>query len=125
MCLIRALVAVPKAFVSEITNHYMVPSLSLSPVLCPYFHIVCVYGCLSAILRDRGYTWRRCHRTTNAVIPRPVAFVSTQAVDGTVNLSPFSYFNTVGHEPPMLAVSICRNHDGGKKDTLVNIEASG
>ncbi|CAN0362239.1 unnamed protein product, partial [Laminaria digitata] len=59
------------------------------------------------------------------VIPRPVAFVSTQAADGTVNLSPFSYFNTVGHDPPMLAVSICRNHDGGKKDTLVNIEASG
>lgn len=50
---------------------------------------------------------------------------STQAPDGTVNLAPFSYFNTVGHDPPTLAVSICRNGDGTKKDTLNNIEANG
>eukprot|EP00904_Undaria_pinnatifida_P002085 jgi/Undpi1/11878/HiC_scaffold_4.g01577.m1 len=62
---------------------------------------------------------------TSAVIPRPVAFVSTKAEDGTVNVSPFSYFNAVGHDPPMLAVSICRNRGGVKKDTLANIEASG
>lgn len=60
-----------------------------------------------------------------AVVPRPIAFVSTQAADGTGNLAPFSYFNTMGHDPPMLAVSICRNGVNGKKDSLVNIEAKG
>lgn len=60
-----------------------------------------------------------------AVVPRPIALTSTKAPDGTVNLAPFSYFNTVGHDPPTLAISICRNGDGTKKDTLVNIEANG
>lgn len=59
------------------------------------------------------------------VVPRPIALTSTQAPDGTVNMAPFSYFNTVGHDPPMLAVSICRNGNGSKKDTLMNIEANG
>ena len=81
--------------------------------------------CLFFLLRDRGCTRRWRHQTAHPVIPRPVAFVSTQAEDGTVNVSPFSYFNAVGHDPPMLAVSICRNRGGVKKDTLVNIEASG
>lgn len=63
--------------------------------------------------------------TTVPVVPRPIAFVSTQAPDGIVNVSPFSYFNAVGSDPPMLTFSVCRKRDGGKKDTLVNIEASG
>ncbi|CAM9299711.1 unnamed protein product, partial [Hapterophycus canaliculatus] len=61
----------------------------------------------------------------SSVVPRPIALTSTQAPDGTVNMAPFSYFNTVGHDPPTLAVSICRNGNGSKKDTLVNIEANG
>ncbi|CAM9684781.1 unnamed protein product [Pylaiella littoralis] len=61
----------------------------------------------------------------SAVVPRPIALTSTQAPDGTVNVAPFSYFNTVGHDPPTLAVSICRNGNGSKKDSLVNIEANG
>lgn len=59
------------------------------------------------------------------VVPRPIALTSTQAPDGTVNLAPFSYFNTMGHDPPTLAISICRNGNGSKKDSLVNIEANG
>lgn len=61
----------------------------------------------------------------SAVVPRPIAFVTSTAPDGTVNLSPFSYFSAVGHDPPMLAFSVCRNGDGSKKDTLVNVEANG
>lgn len=59
------------------------------------------------------------------VVPRPIAFVSTQAADGTINVSPFSYFSAVGHDPPMLTFSVCRNGDGSKKDTLANVEANG
>lgn len=62
---------------------------------------------------------------SHLVVPRPIALTSTQAPDGTVNVAPFSYFNTVGHDPPTLAVSICRNGNGSKKDSLVNIEANG
>lgn len=31
----------------------------------------------------------------------------------------------MGHDPPTLAISICRNGNGSKKDSLVNIEANG
>ncbi|CAM9203746.1 unnamed protein product [Ectocarpus sp. 12 AP-2014] len=61
----------------------------------------------------------------SSVVPRPIALTSTLAPDGTVNCAPFSYFNTVGHDPPTLAVSVCRNGNGSKKDTLVNMLASG
>lgn len=55
----------------------------------------------------------------NAVIgPRPIAWVSTLAPDGTVNLAPHSYTTIFSDEPPVVGfVSI------GRKDTLRNIEA--
>ncbi|CAN0236815.1 unnamed protein product, partial [Discosporangium mesarthrocarpum] len=59
------------------------------------------------------------------VTPRPVGFISTQDSSGVVNVAPFSYFNAMGHDPPVVAVSICRKGQGQKKDTLNNIEASG
>ncbi len=59
----------------------------------------------------------------SAVVPRPVAFISTLGPDGTRNLAPYSYFNAVGHAPPLVAIGFCstklRNH--GKKDSLFNI----
>ncbi|KAF7361824.1 Flavoprotein oxygenase [Mycena venus] len=42
---------------------------------------------------------------TSAIVPRPIAFVSTLASDGVPNLAPFSYFSMVGHIPPLLSVS--------------------
>jgi flavin reductase (DIM6/NTAB) family NADH-FMN oxidoreductase RutF len=60
----------------------------------------------------------------SGVVPRPVAFVSTQSIDGVGNLAPFSYFSAVSHDPPVVCVGICNNRDGSKKDTLVNIETT-
>ncbi|CAM9827034.1 unnamed protein product, partial [Ascophyllum nodosum] len=60
-----------------------------------------------------------------SVVPRPIGFVSTKAIDGTVNLAPFSFFNAVGHDPPMLVISVCRKGGDVKKDTLANIEDTG
>src|SRR5690349_10987328 len=57
-----------------------------------------------------------------AVVPRPIAFVSTINSAGTGNLAPFSFFNAVSSDPPCLAFSITRKRDGSKKDTLRNIE---
>ncbi|RIL09274.1 MAG: hypothetical protein DCC75_06880 [Proteobacteria bacterium] len=60
-----------------------------------------------------------------AVIPRPIAFVSTQSSAGVGNLSPFSFFMGISSKPPCIAISITRKSDGSKKDTLANIEETG
>jgi len=61
---------------------------------------------------------------TGVVIPRPIAWISTCNAEGRVNIAPFSSFNYVAHDPPMLAVNINRNEDGSLKDTARNIETS-
>lgn len=61
-----------------------------------------------------------------AVIPRPIAFISTVSAAGDRNLAPFSYFNIVASDPMTLSVSIMRRGDTSqKKDTLLNIEETG
>ncbi|GFR41511.1 hypothetical protein Agub_g2206, partial [Astrephomene gubernaculifera] len=63
----------------------------------------------------------------SAVVPRPIAFVSTVDADGTVNLSPYSFFNAMGFNPPTVAIGLCHSpgRPDGKKDTLHNIELTG
>lgn len=63
----------------------------------------------------------------SAVVPRPIAFVSTLSSNGVGNLAPFSYFNVLGHNPPVVAIGITRagTRGGGKKDTFKNIEETG
>lgn len=62
-----------------------------------------------------------------AIVPRPIAFVSTQAPDGRVNLAPYSFFNGVGSDPMTLLFCIGNLADGSDKDTLRNVrpEAEG
>ncbi|RDW19033.1 hypothetical protein CWR48_08260 [Oceanobacillus arenosus] len=55
-----------------------------------------------------------------SIIPRPIAFVTSVAKDGTVNAAPFSYFNIVSSNPPMLSISTQRKN-GKRKDTAQNI----
>jgi len=59
------------------------------------------------------------------VTPRPIAWVTTISKNGIVNLAPFSFFNTFGANPPVVVFSPTLKRDGGKKDTLINIEANG
>ena len=57
-----------------------------------------------------------------AVVPRPVAFASTVDSAGNVNLSPFSFFNCFGANPPILIFSPARRvRDNTTKDTLENV----
>ncbi len=60
-----------------------------------------------------------------SIIPRPIAFVTTQDENGVTNLAPFSFFNGVSSNPPCLVFSVARKDDGSKKDTLLNIEKTG
>jgi flavin reductase (DIM6/NTAB) family NADH-FMN oxidoreductase RutF len=59
------------------------------------------------------------------VTPRPIAWVTTRSKSGVVNLAPFSFFNVFGANPPVVVFSPTLKRDGGKKDTLLNIEANG
>lgn len=61
----------------------------------------------------------------SALIPRPIALVSTVNQDGVVNVAPFSFFGAMSSKPPIIYVSIDRKRDGDKKDTLKNIELTG
>jgi len=61
----------------------------------------------------------------SALIPRPIALVSTISPDGVVNVAPFSFFGGISSKPPIIYISIDRKRDGDKKDTLKNIEYTG
>lgn len=58
---------------------------------------------------------------TQAVIPRPIAWVLTENKNGSHNLAPFSYFNALASAPPLIGVSLGLKPDGDEKDTLVNV----
>ena len=58
------------------------------------------------------------------IVPRPIAFVSTISKDGIRNLAPFSFFNGVCSNPPIVLFSTVIKKDGSHKDTLNNIEAT-
>lgn len=55
-----------------------------------------------------------------SIIPRPIAFVTTVSKDGILNGAPFSYFNIVSSNPPMISLSIQRSSES-QKDTARNI----
>jgi len=57
---------------------------------------------------------------TGAVIPRPIALVTTLGAEG-VNAAPFSFFNAVAAEPPIIMFSAGRRSNG-IKDTTRNIQ---
>ena len=56
-----------------------------------------------------------------AIVPRPIAFVSTISQAGQGNLAPFSFFTGVSSDPPCLVFSVTGKRDGTHKDTLRNI----
>ncbi len=55
-----------------------------------------------------------------AVIPRPIAWVSSRSADGVENLAPYSFFNVASVAPPVLMFSAGDTEDG-LKDTPTNI----
>ncbi|MEH6629050.1 MAG: flavin reductase family protein [Motiliproteus sp.] len=56
------------------------------------------------------------------LVPRPIAWVLSENSNGSFNLAPFSYFNAVSSNPPLLMISVGKKPDGSHKDTRINIE---
>src|SRR3990170_6579917 len=55
------------------------------------------------------------------VVPRPIALVSSVGAAGVVNVAPFSFFNALGDDPPIVILSIEDRDEGPLKDTSRNI----
>lgn len=61
------------------------------------------------------------------VAPRPIGWVTTMDRNGVVNLAPYSFFNAVSSDPPMVFYGANGTHgaDGGEKDSLRNVRETG
>jgi flavin reductase (DIM6/NTAB) family NADH-FMN oxidoreductase RutF len=58
------------------------------------------------------------------VVPRPIGWIGTRRADGTNNLAPFSFFNVVSSNPPVVLFS-AGNHRDRPKDSSTLAEMSG
>ncbi|HET7792648.1 MAG TPA: flavin reductase family protein [Rhizobacter sp.] len=65
--------------------------------------------------------YQRYKLMASLIVPRPIALVTTLSENGVVNAAPFSMFNMLGEEPPIVMISINRLKDGALKDTAANI----
>ncbi|HTK02550.1 MAG TPA: flavin reductase family protein [Bordetella sp.] len=61
---------------------------------------------------------------SSVVVPRPIAWVVSQSPQGRLNAAPFSFFNIVSSDPPIVALGI-GPRGGQLKDTSRNILATG
>lgn len=68
---------------------------------------------------DRSYAL-----LASLVVPRPIAWVTTLGPDGTVNAAPFSFFNVLGADPPIVGFCPGDRNDGTPKDTARNIRTN-
>jgi len=59
------------------------------------------------------------------VVPRPIAWVVTHNADGGMNAAPFSFFNALSGDPPVVGIGIASHQPGRPRDSRVNIERSG
>lgn len=74
----------------------------------------------------RDLTPQDCYQLmVGAVVPRPIAWVSTIGTDGCLNLAPFSFFTVASIAPPVLAITQVNPRNGREKDTLRNLRATG
>jgi flavin reductase (DIM6/NTAB) family NADH-FMN oxidoreductase RutF len=74
--------------------------------------------------RELG-AYERYKLMASLIVPRPIALVTSLGADGVVNAAPFSMFNMLGEDPPLVFISVNRLHDGRLKDTAANILRSG
>jgi flavin reductase (DIM6/NTAB) family NADH-FMN oxidoreductase RutF len=58
------------------------------------------------------------------IVPRPIAFITTVDEAGVVNAAPFSFFNCLSADPPIVALGVEFKAGGGSKDTARNIRAT-
>jgi flavin reductase (DIM6/NTAB) family NADH-FMN oxidoreductase RutF len=68
---------------------------------------------------SRGYAM-----LVSLITPRPIAWVTTLNEDGAVNAAPFSFFNALGGDPPIIGFAPGDRDDGSPKDTARNIRST-
>jgi flavin reductase (DIM6/NTAB) family NADH-FMN oxidoreductase RutF len=62
----------------------------------------------------------------SCIVPRPIAWVTSIHPNGAINLAPFSFFNALASDPPIVMIAFTGYHQhGGEKDTLHNIKTGG
>lgn len=61
----------------------------------------------------------------SCVVPRPIGWISTINQDGVANLAPYSQFQNVTFDPPIVMFAANQKTTGGRKDTTVNAETEG
>ena len=60
-----------------------------------------------------------------SVVPRPIAWVVTQDLNGVRNAAPYSFFNVFANDPAVMVIGIGGRRPGDSKDTGANISATG
>ncbi|MEM1039386.1 MAG: flavin reductase family protein [Pseudomonadota bacterium] len=58
-------------------------------------------------------------------VPRPIGWLSTVSHDGIANLAPYSQWQNLTFDPPMVMFAANQYPDGRRKDTVVNAEETG
>jgi flavin reductase (DIM6/NTAB) family NADH-FMN oxidoreductase RutF len=61
----------------------------------------------------------------SCTVPRPIGWLSTISGSGLVNLAPYSQWQNLTFDPPMVMFAANQHVDGRRKDTVVNAEATG
>jgi flavin reductase (DIM6/NTAB) family NADH-FMN oxidoreductase RutF len=62
------------------------------------------------------------HLLVQTVVPRPIAWILSDNGNASFNLAPFSFFNAITSNPPIIMVSAGWKDETTKKDTWINIE---
>src|ERR1044071_655774 len=58
------------------------------------------------------------------VVPRPITIVTTLSADGALNAAPYSLFNVVSHDPPVVMIAVLPHAERRLKDTAANVFAT-
>ncbi|MGY3447116.1 flavin reductase family protein [Bradyrhizobium sp. USDA 4473] len=58
------------------------------------------------------------------VLPRPITIVTTLSTDGALNAAPYSLFNVVSHDPPVIMIAVLPHPERRLKDTAANVFAT-
>ena len=66
-------------------------------------------------------TLERYKILTGLVFPRPIALVSTRSENDVANCAPYSWFNAVCEDPPLVVISFGARKDSKMKHSLINI----
>jgi flavin reductase (DIM6/NTAB) family NADH-FMN oxidoreductase RutF len=72
------------------------------------------------------FDWRAAYKVfLGFICPRPIALVSTVAADGSTNLAPFSFYNMVSANPPVVVFCAALDRNRQPKHSLLNARATG